>query len=284
MAVIDIDAAECLPQRPANIRLGGPPPSAARDGLLFTNDFPCGTEVSATELLRIPMHTVARIGGCAGDPSCGSRALITAHVQAITTSRTAGDGPLTFTECAANAHTSEPRVKLAVTSCGAPGPVIMDSDSALVVPSGPVQIRVLVPGPDGAGTGAWQVMGQIPAGVEDWTDVVLKIAICPMLGDAFWPKGVLTEWAALSDATVLAQRILVRPRRARSLAAHAVTAAFATSNVLVVSLASDQATPLGATTFQAGFPLTADPFGAAPWVTPISPAGLITATLRWGIE
>lgn len=284
MAMVEIDAAECLPQRPAMLRLGGPPPDAARDGLIFTDDAPLGAEVSATELVRIPMITVARIGGCAGDPSCGGRALITAHVQSVISSRAAGDNPLVFGESLDNVATSAPRVKLAVTSCGVPGPVIIDSDSALVVPAGPVQIRVLVPGPDLAGAGAWQVGGAVPSGFEDWNDVVLKIAICPMIGDAFWPKGVLTEWLEFSDATTLPNRVLLRPRRARTLAAHAVTAAFATSNVLVVHLADDRNTPIGANTFQAGFPLTEQPLGAAPWVTPISPAGLITATLRWGIE
>jgi len=284
LAAIDIDAAECLPQRPATLRLGGSPPNAARDGLIFSDDAPLGAEVSATELLRIPMITVARIGGCAGDPSCGGRALITAHVQSVIRVVDAGEGPPVFGESLPNVATSAPRVKLAITSCGVPGPVIIDSDSALVVPTGPVQVRVLVPGPDLAGDGAWQVGGSVPVGFESWNDVVLKIAICPMRDDAFWPKGVLTEWLEFSDATPLASRVLLRPRRARSLAAHAVTAAFATNNVLVVSLADDRTTPIGANTFQAGFPLTADPFGAAPWVTPISPAGLITATLRWGIE
>jgi len=63
-----------------------------------------------------------------------------------------------------------------------------------------------------------------------------------------------------------------------------VTAALATNNVVVVTLDADRNTPLGANTFQAGFPMAMDPFGAAPFLTPISPAGLITATLRWEIE
>lgn len=272
----------CTPQHPLTFRIGGPPLDDATDGLLFTNDFPCGTEVTATELVRTPMSVIAASGDlCLGDTTCpGSRTLITAHVMSLDRDREVGAGPPHLAGCQANVATSELRVKLLITYCGQPGGVLIDSDSALVIPSGPAEIAVVAPA-------GWIPMGRIPTGAsESWTDVTIRVAACQMRGDAFWPKGHLTEYLQFSDATPQGSRVLIRPRRARRLAAAANTMALAATNVSVMYFREPTAggVPIGFHTFQSGFPLSNEIFGAAPWVVPVSPAGLISASLRWEIE
>lgn len=300
----------CTNERPWTVLLGGPDLiDEADNGLVFSAENPCGAELG-TALAQTPLVVLdawanmlgdvpqSRCTSPASDRSAGwcspnddgdcwwcrrpcskpgARALISGHVLAHAT--TQGPGVVSSEKippCGANVMSSQPRVKLRVTSCGSPGPVIIDSDSVLVVPAGYTEIEVI-------GPASWQIMGRVELEDETlWMDTTLRITGCP-ISCCYCPAGELTEWLTFADTTELADRVLVRPRRARRLAMHGATLAGVLATVGVQAMLDPGGVfIIGASAFTAGTP-TLEVIGAAPFWAPVSPAGTIRATLRWGI-
>lgn len=271
----------CTPQQPWSTRIAGPNPQsgAAQFGLLFSVDNPCGALQDDTLLEETPLAVVAVWEGCIGDPSSpGQLALIQGHVQAINSTRSSSTPrPNLGTDCLANVRTTEPLLKLAITSCGKAGPTFIDSDSALVVPAGPAVIKVLAP------TGWGEGISPPTAEAGPWTDVSLKVSACPC-NCGFNPKGNLTEWGFVDILADAADRVLVRPRRARQLQMQGATAAGGTQNIgLQHAFDEAGAVIFGQTLFQGGFPFSLE-VGGIPYVVPVSIAGVSQFTMRWTIE
>lgn len=267
----------CTPHHPWTLLLGGPS-SEADVGLAFTPDFPCGVELNAAAAPTAPLRVLARWSGCiGGEPGCiapGALAVITGMVAADFRSVVNGV-ELRFVDPTECSPSSAPRVKLRWQGCGLPGSVIFDSDSQIVVPAGPCVIDVLGPTP-------WRVMGV--GSVESpttWFDVSLRVLACPCT--CWAPDGELTEWlpVALEDAVAL--RELVRPRRARKLAACFVNAPGGVIAGLVEWRHFPGGPAIGATTFAATTQQTADPWGASPYLS-VTPAERGMAYLRWGLR
>lgn len=271
----------CTPQSPWSTKLAGPDPgSASLSGLAFTVANPCGATVAPVTFVQTPLQTIARWSGCVGDTSApGNLVLVQGHVQAITEERNStSPRPNLGSDCLPNSRTTEPHVKLAITSCGKPGPVIIDADSSIVVPAGPITIDVLAP----IGWGE----GIIPTSEGEglpWTDVTLKVSACPC-SCGYTPCGWLTAWGVDDIAALIGTRVLVRPRRARRLQMTGATAAGGTQNIGLIHSWDAAGTRLfGQTLFQGGFPLTLD-VGGIPYVIPQSIALVSSFNMRWTIE
>ncbi len=271
----------CTAQQPWSTRIAGfnPQSGAAQFGLLFSTDNPCGALQDDTLFEQTPLEVVAIWEGCVGDAECpGQLVHVQGHVQAISTDRgSATPRPNLGTDCLANMRTSEPLLKLAITSCGKPGPTFIDSDSSLVVPAGPLVIKVMAPTTWGEG------ISPPEAEATPWTDVSLKVTACP-IRQGHPPPGYLTEWGFADIAAAIDTRMLVRPRRARHLQMTGATLAGGTQNIGLVHAMDDAgAVIFGQTLFQGGFPLTLD-VGAIPYVAPVSIALVSKFTMRWTIE
>lgn len=265
----------CSARDPLALTLGGPQREAVA-GLVFTPDNPCGIELDAEGVETAPLVSLFRSTYCLGDIECpGARVLITGHVQARVRQGLAVPSTVTFAPFGGcTGASSEPLLKLAITPCGMSGPVIIDSDSEIVVPAGSTQIEVL-------GPADWHNMGQAPATEAGWTDVSLKVSACP-LDCCYCPEGFLTEWLrVMRVGEDSASRMLVRPRRARRM--QAAIASFTAVTIdffheptgTVGPLASVNIAPLGQETF--------DPWGASPYLR-IAAADTFTALLRWGVK
>lgn len=275
----------CERQSPWTVLLGGP---AGEDdvGLAFTPNFPAGVELNAVGVPTTPLRTLARWSGtigqrwnpqtCQWDCAPGSRAIITGSVAAAFRSVVAGAVQF-LTPPLDGGPAAAPRVKLQWAGCAGLPPVIFDSDSVLVVPAGPCTIDVLGPAP-------WAVMGRLSTATPvTWWDVVLKVLACPLEG-CWCPEGELTEWLPVDiEGGIVALRELVRPRRARRLAACFVNAPGGVIAGLVEWRHFPGGPAIGATTFAATSQQTADPFGAAPYLS-VTPAATGTAYLRWGLR
>lgn len=269
---------DCSRSRPLAVKLGGPASSEGLPGLAFTPDFPCGMTADATGLVRVALQRIRVWEGCLGD-DCSALALIDAAVAARDRVVPAGQAtPTSPDDCQVDSRTSEMSVKLAITACGWRYPVIIDSDSRVVVPVGPATIDVLAPV-------GFSQSSQIVGAESDWTDVSIRVSGCPT--SCCEVDGALTEWLFVDPAdpaSSLADRMVLRPRRAHTLQASAVDAAGAVVNVPVRFYdhgATSQ--PLGGHTLQQGFPLAVLPIGAASYIE-LVPAAAATVMLRWGIR
>jgi hypothetical protein len=225
-----VDTLDCPGTDAWTLRIGGPQPDEDRNSLLFTPTFPCGVERSVAFNADddAPLVRIATGKFCLGDECDPTRlVLLRGHVQAIDSQRGPGViDPLNIDAC--EGASAAPRVKIEVWPCGWPGGVIIDSDSEIVVPAGDTSINVLAPGPRVggvlAGTGGWVRGRTTLADTTSWTDVTLRIAACPL--DCYVPPGVLSEWfIGIDDTTDVADRILIRPRRARRLELGGIAAA-----------------------------------------------------------
>jgi hypothetical protein len=289
----------CLPHRPWVVRLGGSPVAVGNpssfNGVVFTPENPCGATVDAPITTQTPLVVIARYGGCVGArqrPGCplvdrdgqpvtedyyedGDMALVRSSILGLQGDHNPAVRP-PFNSCTPGVQSSAPEVKLSIKACGMPEAVIIDSDSELVVPAGPITIDVLTPED-------WFV-GQGPEGSVETTnlDCDLRVTACPC-SCAYVPHGVLTEFLQV-DAANLERFILVRPRRARALSvSNTVAGSGASQNGLVQYHLQNNPAAFGATLFQGGFPLTVEPFGAAPFLSISPPAGIADHILRWAI-
>jgi hypothetical protein len=274
-----MDLADCNEQRPWVTTVHGPQADEDRDGLIFSAEFPCGVETDATgEAVNMqPLVELDAATGCVGGLCPGDMVLVRGHVQAR--NRVAGVGRERFQSIpGCEGVSAHPRIKLAVRSCGWRGPIIIDSDSAVVVPAGQVDIQVL--GPNNWSRGAIDV--DVPE--QAWTDVSVRVSVCPTTCCSW--EGVLTEYATIdvADPTPL---MLVRPRRADALIISAATAVGGPMNATVIWLPDVDAPVtdnLGATTFQSTFPVLYSPVGAAAALTVAPAAGIARMSARWRIR
>jgi len=279
-----------LCERPGlSVWIGGVAAGEERDGLIFDVANPCGLEVNAARSDVAPLRRVTLWRGClqyTGAP--GERVTVSGHV--LSRSRDGiGPGRITWSPldpCGPGVVSSAPRIKLAVSSCGVPGEVIIDSDSQISVPAGEVTIDALIPaGSTAAGAGrddGWQVLGTVELdSPQTFEEVQLIVRACPPSNE-WTPGGVLTEWMPL-DFEVPDGRVLVRPRRARSLAVQAsdVGVPFA-PRAVTVEWRQTLTRGIGATTFAAASQQIVDPWGAAPFLR-VLPSASGRAVLRWGI-
>jgi hypothetical protein len=210
---------ECSQTRPAVIPLGGPAADEDRLSLVFTPAEPCGVEIGPTVATRFPLRLLSVINTCFGDPTCpGEMSLLRASVQRLISLRGPGElKALHASSCEPNSDAKAPRVKLKVMSCGMAAPVWIDSDSEIVVPSGPAVIEIW--GPDN-----WIAYGRTTVEVESiWEDVQLKIAVCPL--SCYVPDGTLSTWLRFTNGSALVDRVLLVPRRARWLTVTLMNAA-----------------------------------------------------------
>jgi hypothetical protein len=263
----------CTRSRPLVVKLGGPASSEGLPGLAFTPDFPCGMTADATGAGRVALQRIPAWRGCLGD-DCSPHALVDAAVGARDRVVTAGQiTPDSPDGC--EGRTSEMAAKLAITACGWRYPVFIDSDSRIVVPAGPAEIDVLVPV-------GFSMTSQVVAGETDWTDISIRVSGCGV--SCCEVDGAFTQWLFVDPAGELADRMVLRPRRAHTLQVSAVDAAGALVNVPVRFY--DHGTtsaPLGGNTLQQGFPLALLPIGAASYIELVPAAGA-TVMLRWGIK
>lgn len=286
-----VDTLDCPGTNAWTLRIGGPQPDENRTSLLFTPQNPCGVERDPTfdPTLNSPLVRIATARFCLGDGCDPTRmVLIRGHVQSLDSIRGPGViDPRTIDSC--DGASSAPRVKLEVWPCGWPGGVIIDSDSEIVVPAGDTSINVLAPGPNPSGGGGPNAGGWIRGRTTltdavGWTDVTLRIAACPI--DCYVPPGVLTEWAAqVIDTTPVADRILVRPRRARRLELN-TRDALGVATATQVDLLQDTAgatISLGSILFPTG-PATVNMFGAAQAIVLVGSGAGTFAYIRWEIR
>lgn len=257
-----------------------------RGGLVFDADNPCGMETNEGGVDVAALRRVRLYSDCieyTGEP--GERVMIIGHVLSRTTTREAGPVPIeTLNPCGDGVVTTSPRIKLAISSCGIPGEVIIDSDSQISMPAGLITIDALIPGDDAAGDDGWAVMGTtVIASPETFTQTQLVVRACPP-AQCWCPGGVLTEWLP-GDPEAPETRALIRPRRARSLAVQSVDAGGPTNPLATIvewSNARGGLPPIGATNVLATTQQTIDPVGAAPFWR-VTPAGTGVTSLRWGI-
>lgn len=288
---------ECPSQQSWSLQIGGPQAGEDQRSLLFTPDFPCGVERSAAfdPADDRPLQRIRTGNFCLGDGCDPSRMiLIRGHVQSLDSVRGPGAiGPRTIDVC--EGAPSQPRVKLEIWPCGWPGSVIVDSDSEIVVPAGKTSINVLAPGntiaADGSpipNTGGWDRLGRATlADATAWTDVTLRVSACPV-DCCYCPEGVLTEWiSGLTDAApALADRILVRPRRARRLEVNNRNNANAPATItleLLRELSGLAANVVGTVVFPTT-PATQNLVGAIQGITVIGQAAGTNALLKWEVR
>jgi len=188
----------------ANWTIGGPV-RLERRGLAFTPGRPCGTELDASGVELARLRTVATWSGQVGGSAPGDLVVVRGDVQARTLAAVAIGSTFTaFGSCEPQAS-SEPVVKLALASNGE-GFTVIDSDTAVVMPAGCLVLNVLAPED-------WRLLGRRD-NIGPWTDVVLRVSVCPYRGDT--PDGTLTEWFPFQGQDPIAQaaRMMLRPRRA----------------------------------------------------------------------
>lgn len=264
-----------------SVMVGGMQNRSTRAGLVFDSDFPCGVEVTpagvgvaATALRRIKLWS-----GClqfTGAP--GERVMVIGHI--MSRARAVGGEGIRpwdrFAPCDQNVQSAQPRMKLAITSCLVPGDVIIDADSAISMPAGNMEIDLLMPSD-------WAVLGTFNITPGTFVSTQLIVRACPPI-NGWCPDGVLSEWLPL-DAEVPGARVLVRPRRARTLAVQAAGAAGPPFGPIAVNVEwrDTLTTAMAATTFTATTQQTVEPFGDAPFVG-VNPAATGFAMLRWGIR
>lgn len=255
-----------------------------RVGLVFDSDNPCGMELSAAGINVAALRRVQLWSDClqfTGEP--GERVIVSGHVLARTEVREAGIfRSSVLNPCGVGVVSSLPRVKLAISSCSIPGEVIIDSDSQISIPAGRVTIELLLPGPNDLGTEGWEVLGSIdvPSGAA-YEQAQVVVRACPPSTE--WIGGVLTEWLPL-DAETPGERVLVKPRRARTLALHARDNAgppFGPASVNV-EWRRTLTQSVAATTVPVNTQQTIDPWGAMPFVR-VNPSATGMAQLVWGI-
>lgn len=204
--------------RPGIVRMVGPFPRATRPSLVFNPAFPCGVERGSTFAAAddVPLKRIATFGACI-DPEPGAKTLVRGTVLARARAVPAGElRPVAPRVCDADVQNSALQVKLRVAHCDDPVPVIIDADSAVVMPAGQIQIDVLVPGDVPADPFDWSTGVQQLAAPQTVLDVLLRVSACPLRG-CYCPDGQLTEYLQFIDTEAAINRILLRPQRARSL-------------------------------------------------------------------
>lgn len=275
---------KCTSAEPLVIPLGGPLADEDRLGLVFTPTRPCGVEVGPTVATLNPLVLLYTWTECVGEPDCpGAMVLLRASVQRLVSQRSGDLRSQHISGC--EGETAEPRVKLKIQACGNQGPVWIDSDSQIVIPAGLCTIEVW-------GPNNWHLMGRFTTGSVTWTDVWLKITACPL--DCYAPSGVLTTWLRYTEPAwaAIADRVFLRPRRARGLLVNAVNEATPAGAPAAISVnwyngdpsAGIGALRMGAVAFTTGSALYAIP-GAYTHAEIYAPAAgvTLTATMVWFI-
>lgn len=311
----------CQPSHPWTVRPSGPPVISGNvdsfNGVVFTPANPCGATIDERHTTETPLRVLARWGGCVGgrmvpvldpcgDPipllddegeplvdelggavfrmreliEPGDLVLVRGTVVALTSEHNPAEVPA-LNSCNEDTASAVPELKLAIRACGQPEPTIIDADSELVVPAGPITIELL--GPDN-----W-IVGRPPEGSVEtpWTDAMVRVTACPCTC-AYHPDGVLSEWLDLdaSDPVPPAGFMLVRPRRARGLSGSSVITATGATQNTSIRWSSDAGGGewVGFQLLQAGFPFQIESVGSFPFLAVFPPAGIVRTSLRWAVR
>lgn len=265
----------CTRAEPWVVFVGGPGytrQETLTDSLVLTEEHPCGEQ----RLLGVttPLRRIASYVGCVDAPTV----LLTADVRSRTALVAAGRRSFDhLSGFESGVQSSQPRLKLSVTSCGM-GPYLVDSDSSLVVPGGPISIDVLGPAP-------WVELGSanVPESDTLWTETSLRITAfpaecCPC------PSGVLTTWLYVPTGAPAPARIVARPRRARGLTVDAASEVGAPVDVAMLWLHETNGAVIGSTDFMAVSQQTRAPFGAAPYaLVGLTADETMRVAMRWEV-
>lgn len=268
-----MDLAECNEQRPWVTLLAGPQAGEDRVNLLFDQADPCGVETDATGATRFPLIELDAATGCVGGGRPGDMVLVRGHVQSRNRTVAAGRvKPEGVPSC--DGVSAHPRLKLRVSSCGWRGPIIIDADSAIVVPAGDIDVAIIGPNDWSRGAQVVELSDTL------WTDASVRVSVCPTTCCSW--EGALTEWSTLDIATPEVP-ILVRPRRADAVQVNGATALGAAQNVVVQWL-DGEGNVKSATVHATSVLFPLQPVGSFPLLRPQSTVGVLSASLRWRIR